>query len=276
MEYIRFRDSNYLVYMDGRIYSEYYNKFCSIHDNGIGYMGVSISCGDAGNRKKVRMYVHRLVAECFLPNPNMYRQVNHINGIKSDNRVENLEWCTPRQNVKHAVDNGLIKSGSLCSNSSLSAKDVYMARLMYKYSFSSVDISINLNCSSDTINSINKMNTYRMEGFIDNPDNIFPIPPKLRDNRRVSEKELVYFLEQEYIIDMYIKGISCKEISLITSRSVGVINKIILGTGIYSYSGIRISKIKSNRIKLVSSLAVHAKVDWKVFHEMGDNFATLL
>lgn len=69
-----------------------------------GYYTVSLL--DWNGQSKTRT-IHRLVAHVYLPNPDNLPQVNHKNGDKADNRVENLEWMTSRDNVMHAIENNL-------------------------------------------------------------------------------------------------------------------------------------------------------------------------
>ena len=74
--------------------------------NGRGYMQVKM-WSRSGERRSER--VHRLVAMCFLVNPEGKPEVNHRNGRKSDNWKDNLEWSTGKENVQHAVQNGLVQ-----------------------------------------------------------------------------------------------------------------------------------------------------------------------
>lgn len=76
--------------------------------------------------------VHRLVAEAFIPNPNNYSQINHIDGDKTNNNVKNLEWCNNSYNQKHAFKNGLQKSNFNHHNSKLNYEDVIYIKKEYK------------------------------------------------------------------------------------------------------------------------------------------------
>ncbi|MEN9701291.1 MAG: Listeria phage [Bacteroidota bacterium] len=99
---------NYDIYNDGRIFSKRHNKFLKPFKNHKGYLMVSVT----NNKKCKHISVHRLVAINFIDNIENKPQVNHINGIKNDNRVENLEWVTASENSIHAHKNGLIKKCS--------------------------------------------------------------------------------------------------------------------------------------------------------------------
>lgn len=83
----------------GRVRNTQTNRVLSQHDNGKGYSKVHIEVD--GEHKKC--YVHRLVADAFLDNPHTKREVNHKDSNPANNNVENLEWVTPSENIKHAV-----------------------------------------------------------------------------------------------------------------------------------------------------------------------------
>jgi hypothetical protein len=76
----------------------------SASDNGRGYLVVTRK----ENNKRINYYVHRLVAEVFCSNINEYMEVNHIDCNKHNNNACNLEWCTRRQNVRHAIQNNRV------------------------------------------------------------------------------------------------------------------------------------------------------------------------
>ena len=88
-------NNRYIVYCDGRVWSVKRNRFLNFAKHPKGYLRMRID-------KKQHM-VHRIIAECFIPNPDNLPEVNHKNMDKTDNRVENLEWCTSRQNKQHQV-----------------------------------------------------------------------------------------------------------------------------------------------------------------------------
>ena len=94
------------------------------HFDGAGYLFVHLSKNNKGTPKNI----HRLVGIVFIPNPNNKATINHINGDKLDNRSENLEWLTNKENSDHAFDLGLYGKGMTRYNAKLSDSDVELIR----------------------------------------------------------------------------------------------------------------------------------------------------
>ena len=87
------------------------------------------------NSKIKHHYIHRLVAEYFVANPENKTCVNHIDSNRLNNSIENLEWVTYRENSIHGVKYGNVPIGEKCKNSKLSEKDVLEIRDMYIFGF---------------------------------------------------------------------------------------------------------------------------------------------
>ncbi|MBO5476124.1 MAG: HNH endonuclease [Clostridia bacterium] len=108
------------------------------------------------NNKGKKFRIHRLVAETFIPNTLGKEQVNHIDGDKKNNCVSNLEWVTPKENIRHAIENDLssIKYGSKNLASKLKEEDVKYIRENAKINKSVRELSEIYNISTTTIYNI--------------------------------------------------------------------------------------------------------------------------
>jgi hypothetical protein len=93
------KNNDFLVFEDGTIFHISKNKFSTVADNGNGYLTISMR-----NRKGGRAYVHRVVVETFLENPNNYKYVDHIDRNKTNNRVSNLRWVSASENIRNTAD----------------------------------------------------------------------------------------------------------------------------------------------------------------------------
>jgi len=91
----------YAIYEDGTVINKNRNTPVKHQENNCGYMRVQL----CNNGYQPRLFVHRLVAELYIDNPMSLPQVNHKDGNKKNNHVNNLEWCDSSYNHKHSFSN---------------------------------------------------------------------------------------------------------------------------------------------------------------------------
>jgi hypothetical protein len=119
-EYRTFDLSDYTITENGEVINNHTLRRVKAQPNGKGYLRVCI-----GGKQR---FVHRLVAEKYIPNPENKPQVNHKDGNKLNNSVGNLEWVTNQQNRDHAVKNDLHIHGDKCPWSKLLKEQVDFIR----------------------------------------------------------------------------------------------------------------------------------------------------
>lgn len=99
MKDIKGFEGKYAITQDGKVWSYYSEKFMSPRYDKDGYLRVNLRMG----KKQKTVYVHRLVAEAFIPNPEGKETVNHLDECKTNNHVDNLEWATRTENVNYGT-----------------------------------------------------------------------------------------------------------------------------------------------------------------------------
>ena len=132
-------NEHYDISSEGEVKSIRNNIILKTQLNSKGYKRVTIQ-----NQK---YFVHRIVALLFIPNPLELPQVNHINSDKTDNRVENLEWCTNQYNTDHSYINGRQRT----SGRAIFSKETVLAVLENKDDLSTKELAKLYNMSVPSV-----------------------------------------------------------------------------------------------------------------------------
>lgn len=148
-------ENRYSINKNGEILNLKTGKKLNPYKNPDGYRKVTFY--ETAKKRKF-FYVHRLLAKAFIENPLNKDFINHINGNTSDNRIENLEWCTRSENGKHAFKLGLNKSnpvyGSKNKNSKINESIALEIKQKFKVGFKQSYIARYFNISKYIVSNV--------------------------------------------------------------------------------------------------------------------------
>lgn len=123
---------NYMISTESRVLNKTTLNMVSVHPHKHGHRVVRLWKDNTTKLCKI----YRLKAIAFIPNPENKREVNHLDGDRTNEDLSNLEWATPKENMRHAIDNGFcggqFKSGELVK---ITKDDVMLIRRWYKSGF---------------------------------------------------------------------------------------------------------------------------------------------
>jgi hypothetical protein len=145
---------NYVVYNDGTIFSLQSKMFMnSINTNG--YLSVKIG----GKLESI----HRLVGKLFIPNPDNKPEINHIDGDKTNNKVENLEWVSPSENIQHKIHQlGKEHRGSKNGMAKLTLEQCKKIKLLYQSGYSQNKLGEMFGISQGKISNVVNGKSYKV------------------------------------------------------------------------------------------------------------------
>jgi hypothetical protein len=146
----RYLTTKYFISNDGKVLNSKTGRFLKNQNNGNGYEKITLTIDGIQCQK----LIHRLVADLYIPRVKNKNQVNHINGIKNDNRVENLEWCNNKENQIHAHINGLKQNGNGLWNGKFSKEDIEKIKTLKNNGVLQYKIAEIMNTTKGTISSI--------------------------------------------------------------------------------------------------------------------------
>jgi hypothetical protein len=159
------RENAYIILSDGKIFNLSGLELKPL-DNGKGYKVIKINIKNSNSTRVLKsFYIHRLVAEAFIENPENKKVVNHKDLNRSNNTKKNLEWCTHKENTKYAVDKGSFNN--LKTKKAVLQLD-YDGNVITEYEQVKIASKL-LQCTQELIQqaaSLNNLNSLSAKGFL--------------------------------------------------------------------------------------------------------------